>query len=341
VIPRIAAIRQRVTTTPGVCWDPGRDAIEASSFEQTVGQPEVIRIALARAEYYRRRAIVIHPGELIIGSGAVTGESPEEIPHFESPDWADVPDLTQLYLDEAMMIPCGNHQTIDYETVLSVGFAGLIERIDASLNVHEDVEKRDFLTALRILAEGWIDYCHRYADLAEEMSRECDDSMRRAELETIASNCRRVIEHPAETFWQACQAVWFSFLFVADAPGRVDQLLYPYYAREIETGTLTREEAEELLCCLWAKYMGFQGTNEDRTSYHLTLGGMDAAGNDAVNDLSYLCLDVTEMMAMQTPQVGVRWHTKMSREFLNRAVQVLRAGRGVPDFCNDERIITR
>jgi pyruvate formate-lyase/glycerol dehydratase family glycyl radical enzyme len=339
---RIATIRERVTTTPGAGWDTGRDAVEAASFEQTVGQPEVIRAARAAATYHRQRTIVIHPGELIVGSQAITGKplAPEDIPHFASPDWANMPDLTRTYLDEGMMIPCGNHQTIDYETIMSVGFSGLIERIDASLGDHDaDVEKREFLTALRILAQGWIDYCHRYADLAEEMARGCDDAGRRAELKMIASNGRRVVEHPPETFWEACQASWFGFMFVADAPGRVDQYLYPYYARDIASGAMTREDAEELLCCLWAKYRGWDGTNEDRTVYHMTLGGVDSAGNDAVNELSYLCLDVTERMAMQTPQVGVRWYAKMPREFLTRAVEVLRAGRGVPDFCNDEQII--
>ncbi|HDZ20279.1 hypothetical protein LCGC14_0205140 [marine sediment metagenome] len=341
---RLSAIRERVLSTP-MPEDPAENVIWSEIVRQTVGEPDVIRAAKASAHYRRHRAIVIHPGELIVGSRVVTDYTPAKDVATDEQAYYDFPPspaLAQAYLDADMIITCGNHETIDYDTVLSVGFAGLIERIDNRLAEigDSDAEKRDFLAALRIEAQGHIDFCRRYADLAEELAAACDDPARRQELQTIAANCRRVIEHPPETFWQACQAAWFAFFFVADAAGRVDQYLYPAYRRDIDAGRITHERAKELICCLWAKYQGWLGASERRTGNHrVTLGGVRPDGTDAVNELSWLCLDVAEEMALTRPQVGVRWHEGMDSAFLRRAVEVLRTGINNLEFCSDGQIV--
>ena len=371
---RLEAIRERVLSTPAPD-DPAENVIWSEVVAQTVGEPNVIRAAKAGARYRRHRAIVIHPGELIVGSRVVTDYAPaDDVAVDEQPtyDFPASPALSQAYLGADMIITCGNHQTIDYDTVLSVGFAGLIQRIDKRLAEIEEqvsaaggppdppalpvgaagmetrraecaadyVEKRDFLAALRIEAEGHIDFCRRYGDLAEQQAAACDDPVRRQELQTIAENCRRVIERPPETFWQACQAAWFAFFFVADAAGRVDQYLYPAYRRDIDAGRITHAQAKELICCLWAKYQGWLGSSERRTGNHrVTLGGVQPDGTDAVNELSWLCLDVAEEMALTRPQVGVRWHEGMDSGFLRRAVEVLRTDINNLEFCSDEQIV--
>ncbi len=340
---RLKAIRQRVLSSPSAD-DPAENVIWSEVIHQTVGEPNVIRAAKAGAHYYRNRAIVIHPGELIAGSRAVTDYTPAEgTPAGGQPyhDFPASPPLSQAYQDADMIITCGNHQTIDFDTVLAAGFGGLIERIDKRLaTVAADSAEGLFLAALRIEAGGSIDFCRRYADLADQMASTCDDAQRRCELQTIAANCRRVIEHPPENFWQACQAAWFAFFFVADSAGRVDQYLYPFYRRDIDAALITRERAKELLCCLWAKYQGWLGASERRSgNHHVTLGGVRPDGNDAVNELSWLCLEVTEELAITRPQVAVRWHKAMDPAFLRRAVAVLRSGMNNLEFCCDEQIV--
>ena len=365
---RLDTIREHVQSTP-VPVDPAENVIWSEILARTAGEPGVIRAAKASAHYRRHRAIVIHPGELIVGSRAVTDYAPpddivvDEHPYHDGPPW---PALAQAHLSADMTITCGNHETINYDTVLSVGFAGLIERIDnrlaemaegrvgalhprtaASEHTTRGSEgptlqdnQRDFLLALRIEAEGHIDFCHRYADLAAHEAARCGDAGRRAELETVAANCRRVIERPPETFWQACQAAWFAFFFAADAGGRVDQYLYPFYRRDIDAGLITRDQAKELICCLWAKYQGWLGSDERRTGNHrVTLGGVKPDGSDAVNELSWICLEVTEEIATTRPQVGVRWHEGMDPAFLARAVKVLRTDLNNLEFCSDHQIV--
>jgi formate C-acetyltransferase len=341
---RLQAIRARVMAA-SPADDPGTDAVRAESYAETAGEPTVIRHAKATAHYFRNRAIAIHPGELIVGTTAPT-EPPAPPAEVAEPVayhvWPDVPPLSQRYLDAKMMRRAGNHQTIDYETLLSAGLGGLVERIDERLLALEagPPEPRHFLRALRIVAEGAIDLCRRYAGLAGDLAAACDDPRRARELRAIAGNCRQVIAQPPRSFWQACQAAWFGFLLVPDSPGRVDQVLYPRYRREIAAGSLAPDFAEELLCCLWAKYQEHLGAGERRTgNHHLVLGGLKRDGTDATNELSTLCLEVSEKMALSRPQVGVRWHAGTPGEFLERAVGVLRAGMGYPDFCSDEQIV--
>jgi len=358
---RITNIRARAMSSRRPA-DPEAGRLRQKSLEQTVGESAVIREAKATAYYYRNRPLVINEGELIVGANP----RPETVPSnplpvtisprrtFTSP-W-DVASHVELFFNEGMISPAGNHTTIDYETIFSIGFQGLIERIDERLarlssmkqlasqdaeqSEQDYEEKRDFLTALKIVAEGYIDLSNRYADYALVLSKEAKSEVRKRELETIAHNCRTVPAQPPDSFWEACQCAWFSFFFLPDAPGRVDQYLGPFYRQDTENGTLTREFAKELLSCLWLKYFEQIGAEDGVSArHHLTLGGVKPNGSDASNDVTSLCLEVTEELKLLRPQVGLRWNYNTPPELLVKAVQALRSQTGHPDFCNDEQIV--
>jgi len=327
--------------------------IVQSSRAATEGLPEVIRSAEAFAHYCRHQGVTIRDGELIVGTspGLIEDPAGDVIPVvFGRRSWGPpgafwpVPPEAEPFWCEAVLSPAGNHTTLDYETVFAIGFDGLIARIDERLaRVDGDgpdaTRVREFLTALRIVAVGYLDLCARYADEADRLAGEESDPIRRAELLTIAANCRRVPAQPPETFWEACQCAWFAFFFLPDAPGRVDQYLYPAYAREMETGTLERESALDLLSCLWIKYFESVGAASGVSAHnHLTLGGVRPDGPDASNEVTDLCLEVVESLRLLRPQVGFRWHSRMPRARLERAVRALRGGTGSPDFCSDEQI---
>lgn len=249
------------------------------------------------------------------------------------------------FFREGMLSPAGNHTTIDYEIIFRIGFRGLIERIDKQLQLpvadtDATVEKREFWKALKTVAEEYIAFCRRHAEAAESQAQQCGDAGRVRELSAIAEHCRRVVEHPPRNFWEACQCAWFAFLYLPDAPGRVDQYLYPYFQRDIAAGRISREFAKELISALWIKYFEYQGAgNAVSAFHHITLGGTTPDGHDASNELTDLCMEVTAELRLQRPQIGLRWNKEMPRERLANAVRVLKAGTGNPDLCNDEVII--
>lgn len=330
---RLAWLRNRVLTaeTP-----PGWNA-------RTFSWP---RTAAAADYCWRHCEIGIYPGELIVGfngrvapAGLAAFQDP--VPEFET---APRPARLDAFLQQGFLIQCGNHQVANYQKILSGGLRGVMAEIDGKLTAlpagAEAGGPREFLLAMRTLAGAMIHYCHRYAAVARSELARCDPPGRRQELTVIADNCERVIERPAETFWEACQALYFTYLLVPDSPGRIDQYLYPYYQRDLAAGRITKEFAEELLSCLWIKYFEYWGKDHLRSGVtHLALGGLTAMGECAVNDLSYMCLDVAEKLAIIRPQIAIRWNRQTPRRFVQRGVELLRKNFGSPDFCNDEQIV--
>ena len=155
--------------------------------------------------------------------------------------------------------------TCDHEKLLRVGLKGYMEEcqrnIDALLPHSQlDQEKIDFWRACIIQCQGLIDYAHRMGDEAARQAAACSDEKRKQELLTVAENCRVVPENPPQNFWQALQLVWFVHVYfhievctTANGFGRFDQYTWPYLQRELEAGTITMDEAQEIVDAFFLK----------------------------------------------------------------------------------------
>lgn len=247
----------------------------------------------------------------------------------------------------------------DYATVLRVGLRGIIAEIDSEIagldmSSPEDGRKYVFLQGARLSCEAMIRLARRYATLAAEMAEREEDERRAQELSAIAENCRRVPEQPAQNFWQALQCVRLIHLglYLEDGNGagallgRLDQHLYPFYRADIESGSLTRAQAAELLAAFWVKvaatdrippgYVKTAGAGYVQT--RAVLGGVDRAGNDACNELTLLILHVAGELKLDVP-LYLRWHPKISRDIMLKAVWTNVQVGSEPAFHNDEQII--
>ena len=185
-----------------------------------------------------------------------------------------------------------------------------------SLKDSDVYKKKQELEAMEITADAVIHFAERHADLATTLAKREKTVRRRKELEKIATVCTRVPAHAPRDFWEALQYYWFVHLGVVtelnpwDAfnPGRLDQHLYPFYVKGIEDGTLSKEDAKELLQAFWVKFNNQPAppkvgvTAEESCTYTdfalINIGGVKADGSDGVNELSYLILDVGEEMRL-------------------------------------------
>jgi trans-4-hydroxy-L-proline dehydratase len=243
------------------------------------------------------------------------------------------------------------------------GLAGLQADIDRELAALDDLhdldayDRRQQLKGMRMAADAVITLARRHAAEASRLAAAETDPARRSELEQIAANCAWVPEHPARSFWEALQSYWFVHLGVITelntwdsfCPGRLDQHLYPYYKREIEAGTLTRERAKELLQCFWVKFnnqpappkvgvtAAESGTYTDFAN--ISNGGMKADGSDAVNDVTYLILEVIDEMRLLQPSSNIQLSKKNSDRFLKQACEVIRKGWGQPSIFNADMVV--
>lgn len=253
--------------------------------------------------------------------------------------------------------------TVCGDIIYRKGFADLKKDIETEianldfLNDKEAYDKKADLEAMAIACDAMIVYGKRYAELARKMAAETTDEQRKKDLLLIAENCDVVPEHAPKTFHQAIQMYWFVHVGIttelntwdAFSPGRLDQHLNPFYERDVEEGRLTREGAQELLECMWVKFnnqpappkvgitLKESGTYADFVN--LNTGGIRPDGQDGVNEVSYIILDVMDEMKLIQPSSNVQISRKTPRKFLKRACEISRKGWGQPAFYNTEAII--
>lgn len=226
------------------------------------------------------------------------------------------------------------------------------------LNDPQAFRKQQELQGMKLAIDAVLTLARRCAEKAEQLAAQQTDPLRRKELKEIAAVCRHVPAYPPRTFREALQAYWFVHLGVVTDlnvwdsynPGRLDQHLYPFYKKELEAGTLTHQQARELLQCFWIKFNNQPappkvGITEEQSGTYtdfalINIGGVDPkTGQDAVNDVSYLILDVVEEMQIVQPSCCIQVSAKNPDRFLKRACQVIRTGLGQPSIFNTDVII--
>ena len=252
------------------------------------------------------------------------------------------------------------HVNVDYARVLKIGFSGIYEYAKSErdkCNIYDsDYSTRYyFLTSVMESCESAIIFAKRYADAARQMASECTDIKRREELLKIANICDKVPQNGAESFHEACQSFWFVQLLVQTessghsiSPGRFDQYMYPYYINDIENGRITREEAQELIDCVWVKLDSLNKVRDASSAegfagyslfQNLVVGGQDINGMDATNDLSYMCISASMHTNLPQPSLSLRVWNGTPHELMQKAAQLTKTGIGLPAYYNDEIII--
>jgi pyruvate-formate lyase len=239
---------------------------------------------------------------------------------------------------------------------LKTDIQAVIDRLDF-LDDPLAMEKKYQLQAMAIAADAMIAFARRHADRLGELAASEPDPDRRTELEQMAAVCRRVPAHAPQTFWEALQAYWFVHVGVitelnpwdAFNPGRLDQHLYPFYKKDLADGRLTEDRARELLSAFWVKFNNHPAppktgvTAKESNTYVdfalINLGGVTAAGGDAVNELSYLILDVVEQMRLLQPSSMVQLSQKNPDRFVRRALRIVKTGFGQPSIFNTDAIV--
>ncbi|MCK4345602.1 MAG: glycyl radical protein [Bacteroidales bacterium] len=231
-----------------------------------------------------------------------------------------------------------------------------IEDLDF-LNDREAFEKREELKAMDIAASAIIMYAERHAERLLELAATENNELRKHELEEMAEICRYVPSYAPRTFHEALQYYWFIHVGVVTElnpwdsfnPGRLDQHLFPFYNKGLTEGTLTREKAIELLQAFWIKFNNHPAppkvgiTAKESNTYTdfslINIGGVKEDGSDAVNDLSYILLDIVEEMRILQPGSMVQLSKINPDRFINRAVKIIKTGFGQPSVFNTEAIV--
>ena len=241
---------------------------------------------------------------------------------------------------------------LDFKKDIAEALSALNELADETA-----LKRREQLEAMALCADGLIRFAERHAMRARELAAETGDAARKAELNKIADVCERVPARAPRDFHEALQAYWFVHLGVitelntwdAFNPGHLDHHLAPFYKQGLADGTLTREQAEELLECFWIKFnnqpappkvgvtAAESGTYTDFAQ--INTGGLKPDGSDAVNEVTYLILDVIHQMRLLQPSSSVQLSKKNPDRFLKRAARIIHTGFGQPSIFNSDLIV--
>jgi len=277
-----------------------------------------------------------------------------------SSDWKNTYDAG--IFTEFMEQRAPGHTVLD-DKIYKMGMLDFKNKIENEINNldffngPEELNKREELKAMSIAANAIINYAKRNSEKLCELASSENDKERKDELETMAGICERVPEFAPKTFWEALQYYWFVHLGVITElntwdsfnPGRLDQHLYPFYKRDIESGLLTKEKARDLLQSFWIKFNNQPAppkvgvTAKESNTYTdfclINLGGVKENGDDAVNELTYILLDVIEEMRLLQPSSMIQVSTKNPDKFIKRALQIIKTGYGQPSIFNTDAII--
>ena len=221
----------------------------------------------------------------------------------------------------------------------------------------EATDKQQELEAMAISCDAAILFAQRHAELAEKMAAQENDVQRRKELLKIADVCRWVPAHAPRDLWEAIQMYWFVHLGTVTElngwdsmnPGHLDQHLFPFYQKGIDEGTLTRDQAKELISCLWIKFnnqpappkVGVtaleSGTYNDFTN--INIGGVDRNGNSAANEVSFMILEIQEELHELQPGLSIHIAENTPDDFLLAGIKVIRQGHGYPSVFNPDTYV--
>lgn len=276
------------------------------------------------------------------------------------------PDKSNIFLQTAVVLSSqsmrhSQNWVIDHGKLMQRGCKGIREEAQARLDALEHpldlVEKQPFLEAVVLTCDALSIWARRYAEEATRLAASESDPQRRQELEEIAATCAWAPENPARSFREALQVQWFSQSFSRLEEmiggdinqGRMDQYLYPYYRKDIDTGRLTAEAAQELFQCLWINMMQYvqltlsptMAAGREGFSHHetVTIGGQPPDGLDATNELSYVLLESTRPLCTSYPELSARIHANTPERFLHAVAESIKDGKGSPKVINDEYVV--
>ncbi len=342
--------------------------------KETKEKPLIVRKALAFKMVMSEMPIEIEEGELIVGKVRMGSIGTGQL----MPEYTTSEENKLAAKNKTSPYSVWGHYMPDYYGFLSNGFAGISKDVNTKLKEIEqkkgvDLEKKNFYEAVKICIDGVEVLCQRYRVLALELAgKEKSDSLRIEELLKIARICEIVPKNPPKSFHEALQALWFIHMSLHSTLnlvplGRFDQYMFRFLANDMEKGSLSLDEAQELLDCLWIKFndraqnrlltedhldpyaYSFGGAevakNIDKPILHqhwlqnITLGGENSEGEDASNLLTYICLNATEKLHMTDPHIVVRFSKTSPSLLLERTCKLLQKGWGIPTIFGDDTIV--
>lgn len=352
--------------------------IAKHAYSLSKGKPYILRRAKALATAFDKMPIVLHPDELLAGNRSedfgvmprlpehfTIIDNPRTIPNDARYEALELYDAYWSLLSEQAKrgqaslytgYPAGSeagfgHICADYGMIVREGALALAKKADLAYQKYQAeglTRQRDFCQASAIACRAFVAWGERYGALAKEHAEKCRDPIRRTELLELADICERVPALPARNFKEALQAYLFAHIAMSVEQqggsislGEFDRLLYPYYKNDIESGAITPGQAAELIDGFYLKIMENAIWPREVVNFaNMAVGGCDAEGFDASNDLTWMAIDSAIKTGSVHPMLSFRWHPTVDKDLWQRVMQLIGRGGGLPALFSDPEMIS-
>jgi 4-hydroxyphenylacetate decarboxylase large subunit len=260
--------------------------------------------------------------------------------------------------DSGFTIPQGR-EVINYYYPLAYGWDDLIqmcnERRDkvagrAGGDGITGMDRMYYYEGVKLVCEGFQAWFLNYAKEARRLAAETDDPKQKAEYLEIAEMMESIAHNRPRTFKEALQMTCLIHFAVLNedsasgmSPGRVGQVLYPWYEQDIKNGTITDEEVIELLemhrikfTCIdaFASTGVVGGVLSSNTFNNLSMGGLNRDGKPEGNALEVLILKAGRRLQSPQPTLSVMYTPELTNDFMMEAIETIKSGTGYPAFMN-------
>ena len=224
----------------------------------------------------------------------------------------------------------GAHVVPAYDRLIQEGIQNRIDRIQCHMETCTgNREKENFYAAEIIVLKAMQKRIMNYAvEAGKKYAVWGKDNIKR-----IQDACNRIAIYPPAGFHEALQLIFLAHEHIlaeggsgSISFGRMDQYLYPYYKKDLESGKITKEEAQEMITAFWRKIAEYEMSWQN-----VTIGGSDRNGNDMCNDLTIFCMNASLAVRGDQPQVSLRVHKGLPKEVWEKAFELIETGMGFPD----------
>ena len=308
----------------------------AKGYSEHKNEENVIARAYAIKSLFTSHEKVLYDNDRYAGSlRGMYADLPEETLHTAQEICAQYP--------ERWFYTNSDHYAANYSHFLVGGIGGTMADIEASLvRYADDTEKTTFLRAAKIAMEGFSEMIIGYAETAERKSAMAEGETKQ-HFSEIAARCRRVAQDAPQSFADALQLVWFTYVAFAYegryamAFGRLDQYLYPFYEKDLAAGIVTEESVTDDFASVFIKIGERRTLSGFDDVSNIAIGGVKPEdGSDATNALSYCILRAVRRCFIPGPNLSARIHRDTPKEFLDACLEVIGTGLGYPALMNDD-----
>ena len=340
---RVQRLKQQVRENYSESMAAKRKSVFDHVWRSNPEAAPVKKAALGLAAFLQEKEIVVSADDLIAGGQQFYDFDTPEISNIRGDGTPAEPLPARFRQGYRIGLFCGalgGHVIAGYHRVLKTGFGSLIQTAARRLETCAS-EERDFCEASLIVCRAASLYARRYADRARRMAEDTEDLENRDYLSRIASSCEWIAIEAPRTFHEALQLLWITHEIITCEQrsgslslGRLDQVLFPYYEKDLADNRLSRHDAQELIDALWIKFAGLK-----RGFQNITLGGSDGNGSDLTNELSFFFLRATRKLRMDQPLLSVRHHAGTPDDFWAEVEGLVQEGMGFPALFNEELVI--